>query len=235
MERLSKFIASCGVASRREAERLIERGLIKVNGKVVTEQGVKVSEVDVIEFNNKKLSKEFQVKLWVFYKPRGCVCTKNDEKNRKTIYDYLPEDMQNIMYVGRLDLNSEGLLLLTNNSALKQKLEAPLNGEKRVYTCRVFGKIPEGFFGDFSKKGIEVLEPKLNEKIKYFAKVDPVKLSDDSNIHIVKFTLEEGKNREIRNICSHFGLKVARLKRVAYGKYNLSDMQPGEINEITLK
>ncbi|HCR85547.1 MAG TPA: hypothetical protein DIV86_02600 [Alphaproteobacteria bacterium] len=232
MERLSKFIASCGVASRREAEKLIDRGLVKVNGVTIREQGVKITEHDIVELNGSRLSKQCDVNVWVFYKPRGCVCTRSDEMNRPTIYDHLPDDMQKLLYVGRLDLNSEGLLLLTNNGALKREYEQPDNGMKRVYTCRVFGRLPEGFFGNYSKNGIKVIEPKSGDEITYHAVIEPVRVSIESNIHIVKFTLEEGKNREIRNICSHFGLKVARLKRVSYGKYNLGNMQPGEIMKV---
>jgi 23S rRNA pseudouridine2605 synthase len=235
MERLSKILANAGISSRREAEKLILQGKIKVNGKIIKELGTKVEALDQIEYEGKIIKRQIAPKLWIFYKPKGVVCTRNDEKGRKTIYDVLPKQFKNILYIGRLDINSEGLLLLTNNGDLKRKYELPSSNIERVYVTKLFGEIPENLCGDYLEKGLTIKDFKTLKPMRYFVKIEFMKEANNNKRNFVKFTLKEGKNREIRNICRQYGLNVVKLKRISFGNYLLGELKEGQFKEVDIK
>lgn len=235
MERLSKFIASTGSASRREAEKLISAGRVKVNGQKILEQGVKINpSVDVITLDGKQIVKISEDKLYIYYKTVSEVCSRKDDEGRPTIYNSLPKNFHNLHYIGRLDINTEGLLLLTNSGKLKREFELPENKFERIYITKLFGDLPEELLGDYTSKPLKSVDPKTDKNIdyKYIAtKAENIR-SDNPKKHYVKFILTEGKNREIRNICRHFNMHVTGLKRISYGKYKLGNMKPGELKEV---
>ncbi|MDX1950157.1 MAG: pseudouridine synthase [Rickettsiales bacterium] len=234
--RIAKYIANAGYASRREAEKLIEEGKVSVNGKIISEFAIFVSSEDEILLNGKKISdNNSEKRLWLFHKPKGIVCTRKDELGRKTIYDLMPPEFKNHHYIGRLDINSEGLLLITNNAEVKQFYEHPSNNIKRVYEAKVYGEL----WGDklnklFSKefRQYRIKDAESGKEMIYFAKIEPIKISNDSKNHWVRFTLKEGKNREIRKICEHFGLTVSKLKRISFGEFFLGQIKLGAIIEV---
>ncbi len=229
--RIAKFISQCGVASRRKAEELILQGLVTLNGKTVEEFATFVEEGDEIVVDGKKIEMPSEKRVWIFYKPRGVVCTRSDELGRETIYDILPESFKNYHYVGRLDLNSEGLLLITNSSDVKTFYEHPSNKLPRVYEARVFGEMKN--LGILSRdfQIFKVPDEETGKLMLYSAKIEAIKISDDSKNHWLRFTLKEGKNREIRRICQHFGLSVSKLKRIKFGEFLLGNLEPGKFVE----
>ncbi len=234
--RIAKYISQLGYASRREAEKLIEQGKVSVNGKIISEFATFVSSEDEISINNQIITNNNEEKrLWLFHKPKGVVCTRKDELGRKTIYDLLPIDFKNYHYIGRLDINSEGLLLLTNNSEVKQFYEHPSNNIIRVYEAKVYGELYGDKIGKiFSKefRQFRIKDEKTGEIIIYTAKIEPIKISKDSKNHWIKFTLKEGKNREIRKICENFNLTVSKLRRISFGEFYLGNLQPSKFLEV---
>lgn len=237
-ERLSKFIASTGAASRREAERLISAGRISVNNKPIIEQGVKIDPTkDIVTLDGKQINKITEPKLYIYYKPISQICSRKDEEGRAVIYDSLPSDMHQLHYIGRLDINTEGLLLLTNDGELKRKFELPENNFKRIYIAKLFGDLPQELLADYTKTPLKSIDPKNSEIVNYnfiAEKAENIR-SQNPKKHYVKFTLTEGKNREIRNICRHFNLHVTGLKRISYGEYNLGNLKPEEFMEVKYK
>lgn len=235
-QRISKIIAHYSNYSRREAEKLISCGMVKLNGKIVESPAINVTDNDEITVEGKPLLKEKERQLWALYKPRGFICSRKDEQGRRTIYDILPMQMQGLMYVGRLDMNSEGLLLLTNDSELKQYLEHPKNKLQRIYEVRVYGDLQRSQILNFSEKNIVIKDVKTGQNITYFAKIEQIKRSnqkyEDSKNHLLRFTLKEGKNREIRRICEKFGLQVNILKRISFAQYQLGNMKAKEVQRI---
>lgn len=223
-DRIAKVIARAGVASRRDAERMIEEGRVSVNGKVIERAALNVTDKDVIEVDGKALATPDAARLWLYHKPTGLVTTDRDEKGRQTIYDALPEDMPRVMSVGRLDLNSEGLLLLTNDGGIKRKLELPSTGWLRKYRVRVNGRPTDETFEPL-RKGIEVDGQKFQ----------PMTVSIDrqqgANCWLT-VGLREGKNREIRRAMHDIGMVVNRLIRVSYGPFQLGQLKQGEVEEI---
>ena len=223
-ERIAKVIARAGLASRREAERLIEAGLVTVNGKVIERAALNVTSTDRITVDGKPLSEPEPARLWMYHKPTGLVTTTRDEKGRATIYDELPADMPRVMSVGRLDLNSEGLLLLTNDGELKRKLELPSTGWLRKYRVRVNGRPTEETFEPL-RKGLGIGREKFQ----------PMNVSLDRQQGAnawVTVGLREGKNREIRRAMEEVGLSVNRLIRVSYGPFQLAQLKAGAVEEI---
>ena len=226
-DRIAKVLARAGVASRREAERMIEAGRVSVNGAQITSPALNVSEKDKITVDGKPLAEPEPPRMWLYHKPTGLVTTTRDEKGRETIYDKLPEDMPRVMTVGRLDLNSEGLLLLTNDGAIKRRLELPSTGWLRRYRVRVNGRPTD-----------EALEPLRRGITIEGERFQPMTVTLDrqqgANAWLT-VGLREGKNREIRRAMEAVGLNVNRLIRISYGPFQLGELKPGEVEELRRK
>jgi len=223
-DRIAKVLARAGLASRREAERLIEAGLVTVNGKTITSPALNVTAQDKITLDGKLVGDPEPSRLWLYYKPIGLVTTAKDEKDRTTVFESLPDDMPRVMSVGRLDINSEGLLLLTNDGAIKRRLELPSTGWLRKYRVRVNGAPNDTMLAPL-RKGITVDGEHFQ----------PMTISLDrqqgANAWLT-VSLREGKNREIRRAMEAVGLSVNRLLRVSYGPFRLGELKPGEVEEI---
>lgn len=223
-ERIAKIIARAGLASRREAERMIEAGRVTVNGKAITSAALNVTGQDRVTVDGKALSEPEPARLWLYHKPTGLVTTTRDEQGRKTIYDDLPEELPRVMSVGRLDLNSEGLLLLTNDGGLKRKLELPSTGWLRRYRVRVNGRPTEKTF-DPLREGIDV-------DGEYFQPMQVTLDRQQGANAWITIGLREGKNREIRRAMDVVGMNVNRLIRVSYGPFQLGQLKSGAVEEI---
>lgn len=223
-ERIAKVMARAGLCSRREAERWIAEGRVTVNGRVLDSPAVLVSETDDVRVDGKPLAPPERTRLWRYHKPAGLVTTHRDEKGRKTVFDALPPTLPRVISVGRLDLNSEGLLLLTNDGALARRLELPATGWVRRYRVRVHGK-PDAASLAALAKGVTI------DGVAYGpieAKLDRVRGSNAW----VTVALREGKNREVRRVFEHLGLPVTRLIRVAYGPFQLGALPRGAVEEV---
>nr|WP_271949522.1 pseudouridine synthase [Ruegeria faecimaris] len=223
-DRIAKVLARAGVASRREAERMIEAGRVVVNGKTIDSPALNVTAKDKITVDGKPVSEPEPSRLWLYHKPPGLVTTTKDEKGRATIFDKLPEDMPRVMSVGRLDLNSEGLLLLTNDGGIKRKLELPATGWLRRYRVRVNGRPKDEDFAPL-RKGL-VIEGER------FQPMDVTLDRQQGANAWLTIGLREGKNREIRRAIEDIGFAVNRLLRVSYGPFQLGKLKPGEVEEI---
>ena len=222
--RIAKFISHCGYCSRRDAEKLIIKNKVKINSLICNNPATNVLISDEIFINNKKLKLQKNIKLWKFYKPTGVVTTSRDEKGRKTKYDLLPNSLSKIISIGRLDINSEGLILLTNNGDLARYFELPKSQLKRVYKVKVQGNVEKKQL-EFLRKGIKI-QGIYYKPIK--AKLEK-KLNTNSWIYM---ELIEGKNREIRKICANFKWRVNKLIRIKYGEFGIGNLKYGEIQEI---
>lgn len=223
-DRIAKVLSRAGIASRREAERLIELGEVTVNGKVITSPALNVTAADKITVRGEPVGAPDVPRLWLYYKPEGLVTSASDEKGRETVFDHLPEDLPRVMSVGRLDLNSEGLLLLTNDGALKRRLELPSTGWLRKYRVRVKGNPTEPELEPL-RKGITIDGERFQPM--------EVKLDRHQGANAwLTVGIREGRNREIRRAMDHIGLTVNRLIRVSYGPFRLNEMKPGEVEEI---
>lgn len=224
--RIAKAIARAGICSRREAEKLIEQGKVTLNGKVLNTPAVTVTESDTITVNGKPLKSAEPARLFAFHKPSGCITSTKDPQGRKTVFDYLPDNLPRLITVGRLDYNSEGLLLMTNDGELARKLELPENKYKRVYRVRAYGKV--------SQRALDRLAQGVTINGVHY---EPIKASFEKpqggNTWMI-FELQEGKNREIRKICEYLGMKVNRLIRLSYGPYTLGKLPKSQIKELTL-
>ena len=226
-DRIAKVLSRAGIASRREAERMIQEGRVAVNGETINSPALNVVPRDKVMVDGKEIAAPEPHRLWLFHKPNGLVSTDADEKGRKTIYDALPPDMPRVMSVGRLDLNSEGLLLLTNDGGIKRKLELPSTGWLRRYRVRVNGRPTDEVFAPL-RKGITV-------EGEHF---QPMTVSLDrqqgANAWLT-VALREGRNREIRRALADVGLSVNRLIRISYGPFQLGDLKPGDVEEVRRK
>lgn len=226
-ERIAKRMARAGLCSRREAETWIREGRVKVGGKVIDTPAFNVLDSDAIVVDGKLLEAKKPTCLWLYHKPAGLITTHKDNKGRKTVFETLPKTLPRVISIGRLDLNSEGLLLLTNDGELARKLELPSTGWIRRYRVRVFGEVTPRMLAEM-KKGVTV------EGIHYgsvTALIDSTK--GDNNWLTVALT--EGKNREVRKIFEHFGCKVSRLIRLSYGPFQLGSLEKGEVKEVSGK
>ena len=223
-ERIAKRLARAGVASRREAERMIESGRVRLNGKVLASPAVNVTPSDRITVDGKPLAEPEPARLWRYHKPAGLVTTTRDEKGRPTIFDRLPEDMPRVMTVGRLDLNSEGLLLLTNDGGIKRRLELPSTGWLRKYRVRVHGAPSEEALAPL-RKGIVV------EGERFQPMTVTLDRQQGANAWLT-VGLREGRNREVRRALEAVGLTVNRLIRISYGPFQLGDLAPGAVEEV---
>lgn len=223
-ERIAKIIARAGLASRRESEKLILDGKVKVNGKTISSPALNLSRDDVVEVDGKLLSPPEKTRIWMYHKPVGLISTSKDEKNRPTIFDKLPNEMPRVLSIGRLDLNSEGLLLLTNDGELKRRLELPSTGWLRSYRVRVKGRLNENMLEPL-RQGISVDGTQFK----------PMQVSFDRQTGAnawLSIGLREGKNREIRKALSLLGLSVNRLIRISFGDFELGKLKKGEIEEV---
>ena len=223
-ERIAKRLARAGVASRRGAEAMIAEGRVRVNGKPIDSPALNVTPADRIEVDGKPLAAPEPVRMWRYHKPAGLVTTTRDEKGRQTVFDTLPDDMPRVMSIGRLDLNSEGLLLLTNDGALKRRLELPSTGWLRRYRVRVNGRPTDAVFEPL-RRGLtidgETFQPMT------------VTLDRQKGANAwITVAIREGRNREIRRAMEDVGLRVSRLIRLSYGPFQLGQLKPGAVEEV---
>ena len=224
-ERIAKRIARTGLCSRRDAERWIGEGRVVVNGKLLDTPAFLVNESDDIVVDGKPLQGKSETCMWLYHKPAGLVTTHKDERGRDTVFDKLPPDLPRVVSVGRLDLNTEGLLLLTNDGALSRYLELPSTGWSRKYRVRVKGRVQPDRLKAL-EKGITV------EGVRYGSiKVQVDQGSEGSNSWLT-LSLKEGKNREIRRVMEAINLKVNRLIRVSYGPFDLGKIERGAVSEV---
>jgi 23S rRNA pseudouridine2605 synthase len=223
-ERLAKRIANSGVCSRRDAEKLITEGKVHVNGVLVTTPALNVTAKDHIAVDGIPLSAQEAPRLWGYYKPAGVLTTHKDPQGRPTLFSELPTDLPRVISIGRLDLNSEGLILLTNDARLARHAELPSTGWPRCYKVRVFGTVDEKQLANLIH-GIEI------EGIAY-GRIEADLIRQSGRNAWLTVTLYEGKNREIRKIMEHLGLRVNRLIRLAYGPFQLKQHQPRTLWEI---
>jgi 23S rRNA pseudouridine2605 synthase len=226
-ERVAKRIARSGFCSRRDAERLIAAGRVAVDGEVLSSPAVTVTDANRVTVDGEPLLQAEQARLFRYHKPAGVLTAARDPEGRPTIYDRLPEGLPRLMPIGRLDMGSEGLLLLTNDGELKRRLELPATGWLRRYRARVHGRIDESRL-EALQNGIEI------DGFQY----GPIQASLDrvqgSNAWLT-VALREGKNREIRRVLEHFGWPVNRLIRLSFGPFQLGGLAPGGLEEVPAK
>ncbi len=225
--RIAKVLARSGLCSRREGEHWIANGRVVVNGKILTTPALNVTSSDIILVDNKPIPEIQKTRLWRYHKPPGLVNTNKDPEGRPTIFEKLPPDLPRVITVGRLDISSEGLLLLTNDGALSRHLELPKTGWTRRYRVRVHGRITEQQLARLAR-GIKI------DGVHYGAIQARLESEQKSNIWL-EVALREGKNREIRKVMAHLDLQVSRLIRIAYGPFQLGAMARGKIIEVSGK
>ena len=228
-ERIAKRIARAGLCSRRDAEGWVSQGRVRVNGVVIESAALNVVDSDVVLVDGKALPDKEPPRLFLYHKPVGLVTSHKDERGRETVFSALPPDLPRVVSVGRLDLNTEGLLLLTNDGELARFLELPAHAWKRRYRVRVHGKVDEKRLESL-KKGIKI-DGVVYQSIE--AKIDEVEKSGANSW--LSVVLKEGKNREIRRVMEALGLQVTRLIRTDYGPFTLGRMERGAVAEVAPK
>ena len=226
-QRIAKVLARAGLCSRREAERWIVDGRVRLNGQVLTTPAVNISEGDMILVDGKPLPDAEKTRLWRYHKPPGLVTTNRDPQNRPTIFDRLPHELPRVITVGRLDITSEGLLLLTNDGELSRRLELPKTAWTRHYRVRVHGRVDKDTLAQLAN-GVSI------DGVHYASINAALEIQQKSNAWL-DVKLKEGKNREVRRVMEHMGLVVTRLIRTAYGPFQLGNMPRGRVDEITGK
>lgn len=223
-ERIAKLIARSGLCSRREAEKWIEAGRVEVDGVIISSPAMNVNEKNLILVDKKPLPSKEATRLWIFHKPKGCITSHKDPEGRMTIFDLLPENMPRVISIGRLDYNSEGLILLTNDGELARRLELPSTGWVRTYRARAFGTPDERKLAQL-KKGVTI------DGVRYApAKIEMEKKQGGNSW--IKISITEGKNREVRKMLSYAGMEVNRLIRVSFGSFKLGGLEVGEVREV---
>ncbi|RYH01862.1 rRNA pseudouridine synthase [Salipiger sp. IMCC34102] len=226
-DRIAKVLSRSGVASRREAERMIEAGRVSVNGRTITSPALNVAETDRIVVDGKPIGPPDPPRLWLYHKPAGLVTSAADDQGRDTVFDALPGDLPRVMSVGRLDINSEGLLLLTNDGGVKRKLELPSTGWLRRYRVRIKGSVSEAKLDEL-RAGITV------EGVTYQPMTVTFDRQQGANAWLT-ISIREGKNREIRRAMEAVGAQVNRLIRVSYGPFQLGNLAQGAVEEVKRK
>ena len=227
-ERIAKAIARSGLCSRREAERWIINGQVKLNSKILTECGVNVTSKDVIEVNGKPLPNKVITKLWMYHKQRGYLVTNYDPEGRSTIFDQLKNKIETrFISVGRLDMDSEGLILLTNDGDLARKLELPATGWLRKYRVRVHGYV--------IPKDLEPLKNGITIDGISYGRIDAALDRQQGSNAWLTLSFREGKNREVRKVMNPLGYNVNRLIRISFGPFNLKNLPSGELEEVKNK
>ena len=223
-ERVAKVIARAGLCSRRDAEAWILAGRVSVNGAVIASPALNVRASDSIMVDGAPLPQRERTRLFLYYKPRGLVTTNSDPEGRPTIFGALPKDLPRLISVGRLDLNTEGLLLLTNDGGLARVLELPETGWLRRYRVRAHGRIQQSAL-DALRGGVEIAG------VRYGAIEATLDREQGANVWLT-FAIREGKNREVRNVLEHLGLQVNRLIRLSFGPFQLAEMREGAVEEV---
>jgi len=226
-ERIAKVLARAGLCSRRDAERWIAEGRVAVNGKRLESPAINVAATDIIAVDGKPIPTKEPTRLFRYNKPRGLIVAARDPQGRPTVFDSLPADLPRVVSVGRLDLDSEGLLLLTNDGELKRRLELPATGWTRRYRVRVHGAVDPAALVSL-ESGIVI------EGIRYGPVRVALERQQGGNAWLT-MSLTEGKNREVRRICEHLGSPVSRLIRVAYGPFQIGSLAPGSVEEVPAK
>jgi 23S rRNA pseudouridine2605 synthase len=222
--RIAKAMARAGLCSRREAERWIADGRVSVNGKLLKTPAIEVGAQDKVFVDGKPLPTAEPPQLWRYHKPKGVVTTHSDPEGRPTVFEKMPPEMPRVISVGRLDFNTEGLLLLTNDGALARHMELPANGWVRRYRVRAKGRVTPADLAKL-KDGVDI------DGVQY----GPIEASVDSVQGAnswLSISIREGKNREVRNVLAHLGLTVNRLIRVSFGPFQLLDLAPGAVEAV---
>ena len=223
-ERIAKIIARAGLGSRRDAEKMILDGRVKVDGATIASPALNVTETNLVTVDDKPLKALEAARMWRYHKPPGLVTTHKDEKGRDTVFASLPASLGRVVSVGRLDFNSEGLLLLTNDGDIARRMEIPATGWTRVYRARLFGKVTQAEL-DRLAGGVAI------DGVRYGPIV--ANLERSKGIYAwASVALKEGKNREVKRVMESLGLKVARLIRTSYGPFQLGQLAPGQVEEI---
>ena len=224
--RLSKIISHAGICSRREAEQLISSGKVKINGQIYKEYSINNSDIQTISVSEKELTKE-KSRVWIFNKPVGYVSSNKEQNTQKSLFRLFPKHIPRVVTVGRLDIMSEGLMIVTNNPSISAYFENPKNQIKRKYFVNVKGEIKQELIYKTKKK--------LLIDNQFYRKINLRVIFSKSNFHSLEIELFEGKNREIRKILSHFNLKITKLKRIGYGPFELESLKVGKLKEISDK
>ncbi len=224
LQRIAKLLARAGIASRREVERMIAEGRVALDGKTLDTPATLLPSLHGVTVDGNPVAEPAPARLFRYHKPAGLLVAERDPKGRPTIYDRLPVGLPRVMPVGRLDLNTEGLLLLTTDGELKRQLELPATGVERSYRARAYGQVSQAQLEDLML-GVEI------EGVRYGPIDANIERRTGANVWI-ELTLTEGKNREVRRVLEHLGLEVSRLIRTRYGPFGLGDMPAGDVDEI---
>jgi 23S rRNA pseudouridine2605 synthase len=227
-ERIAKVMAAAGVCSRRDAEKLIAQGVVKVNGKKITTPATFITEEDRIHVRGEEVFRETHAlpRVFLYHKPEGLLTTHKDPEGRATVFDSLPLELPRVVSVGRLDVNSEGLLLLTTSGALSRAMELPTSGLPRTYRARVSSRLSDDAIS-LIRRGITI------EGVRYKpAQIEEETTENHGRNRWYRVRIVEGKNREIRRIFGHYEVQVSRLIRIGYGQFELGTLARGEVKEV---